>query len=60
MLSARFTSYRAEAAKGTRAERVTRVPPRAVGAAKISTTLRGTSTPYWGEAPRELSAFPVW
>ena len=46
MLSARFTSYRAEAAKGTRAERVTRVPPRAVGAAKISTTLRGTSTPY--------------
>ena len=58
MLSARYTSYRAEAARATRAERVARVP--AVGAAKTWTTLRGTSIPYWGGAPGELSAFPVW
>ena len=60
MWSARYTSYRGEAAKVTRAERVTRVAAEAVGAVKTWTTLRGISTPYWERAPGELSVSPVW
>ena len=61
MLSARYTSYRAEVAKAARAERATRVAGApVVEAAKTWTTSRGTSTLYWVGAPEEPSAFPVW